>query len=295
MHSTRGPVWACLREFALIAMWAVLATIASRASDSVSFLNGSLSTCSGTYGKLRPFSFTILSTAMFAFAGLLLNVAILVLALRTTVLGRNGDDEFACPLPRRSIVATVLALLIAITPACPISFTVHRARVFVAVPDFHVTVLVAKQECRGVTTALWFCRFEISLLSASAAGGAALAPLTPTTRGIGWATGIATQLFLSVTVLKRALGASELSLHRDAENPGLIATATKVLSWVRPLRIACVPVAPTALARNWASWLLAELLEGLVWWRIVLTLSTTTHRSIELQPLAVPVDWSDTI
>jgi hypothetical protein len=228
-------------------------------------------------GKLRPFSFTILGTAGFAFARLLLNVAILVLALLTTVLSINGDDEFACPLPRRSIVATVLALLIAITPACPVSFARNGARVFVAGPDFHVTVLLAKQECRGMTTTRWFCRFEKALLRASAAGGAAIAPLTPMTRGIGWATGLATQLFLLVTVLKKALGASELSLHSDAVNPALIATATKVLSWVRPLRIACVPVAPTALARNWASGLLAELLERLVWWRIVLALSTITH------------------
>jgi len=144
MHSTGGPVWARLRELALITMRAILATIASRASDSENFLHGSLSACSGTVGKLGPFSFTILGTADFAFAGLLLNVAIPVLALLTTVLSINADDELACPLPRRAIVATVLALLIEITPACPVSFTIDGARVFIAGPDFHVTVLVAK-------------------------------------------------------------------------------------------------------------------------------------------------------
>jgi len=190
---TRAVNWAWTSVFTrlsvtlFVAVRALLATIGSWVCDGIEALCDTISTRCGALAKLTPGSFTVLRAALLI-ARLLLLLAMRMRALGSTVLGRHVHSVFPFRGSSCTIVAAVSALLRAITPSTPGSFTIDWARLCVAGFVFHVLMF------DGAFQASMLC-MDFDFVSARAAatttGGAAVAPCSPITLAIDWARGLA--------------------------------------------------------------------------------------------------------
>lgn len=152
-------------------------------------------------------------------AVLVLDLTMNVWALLATVLGFDGDEEFALLLANSTIVAAIGALLVALTPFAPFSFTVDGAWVFVTRSVFEVLMMV--------TLAAAMLGFlmddELSRLTAITTGFATAAPLSEVSFAIDWARDFAAHLRLDVLILVGTFLTTILSHLRDVEHLGACA------------------------------------------------------------------------